>query len=118
MIASSTARILPSGEGHSIWRNIAINSSLLYTIIFNPVLVLHALNSILSFVYPTNLGSPTFNSGVQIHLDVHAHDGFCRLFTLVMVALQSALYFPHKSRTPQPTVTIDYDDNRGAAMSE
>ncbi len=63
--------------------------------ILNPVLVLHFINGILTFLYPGNVQHPILNTSVQPYLDVHADDGFCRLFTVVMVTLQSALYSSH-----------------------
>ncbi len=91
-------RQLSSDDSPSLWRVLRNNPLLLYTMILNPVLVLHFINGLLSLLYPDDLQYAALNTSVQPHLDVHANDGFCRLFTVIMVALQSAVY---SSRAPK-----------------
>ncbi|OAP59623.1 hypothetical protein AYL99_06921 [Fonsecaea erecta] len=97
----------------SAWRVLQQNPSLLYTMIFcNPVLVLHCINGFLSFLYPTAAHDSMFVTSVQPHLDAHAQDGLCRLFTLFMVALQSALYSTQAARITTPPSSDGGTDER------
>lgn len=77
----------------SVWQSLREDRPLVCAIILcNPILVLHCVNGFLSLLYPNAMHDPIFDTWINPHLDVHAHDGFCRFFTLVMVALQSAVY--------------------------
>ena len=78
----------------------------------NPVLVLHVLNGFISLIYPDTVKDSHVNTSVQPHLDVHAHDGFCRLFTLLMVGVQSALYSSQAPKITFPAPLSDDEDER------
>lgn len=95
MSGSSAGRPENVNDDSSFWGLLRSNPSLLCTLILNPVLVLHLINGLLTFFYPGTIRHPISNTSIQPHLDVHANDGFCRLFTLVMVTIQSALYSSH-----------------------
>ncbi|OCT44176.1 hypothetical protein CLCR_00729 [Cladophialophora carrionii] len=84
-----------SEDNRSFYRLLHKNPLLLYTMVLNPVLVLHSINGFLSLLWPDVNSYSTFDTAVQPHFDVHAQDGFCRLFTVVLVALQSVLYSSH-----------------------
>ncbi|OQV04788.1 hypothetical protein CLAIMM_09620, partial [Cladophialophora immunda] len=100
-------------DTRSAWRILQQNPSLLYTMIFcNPVLVLHVINGFLSFLYPTATHDSIFDTSVRPHLDAHAQDGLCRLFTLFMVALQSALYSSQAARITTPRLSDGDTDER------
>ncbi|EXJ65639.1 uncharacterized protein A1O5_11166 [Cladophialophora psammophila CBS 110553] len=80
-------------------------------VLCNPVLVLHLINGLLSFLYPAATHNAIFDTSVQPHLDAHAQDGLCRLFTLFMVALQSALYSSQAAKiTKSSSLNGDRDE--------
>ncbi|EXJ89694.1 hypothetical protein A1O3_02761 [Capronia epimyces CBS 606.96] len=77
------------------WRLIKENCRLLYPMVFcNPVLILHFVNGLLSFLQPNTVYDPTFDTWINPHLDVHADDEICKVFTVLVVVLQLAVYRP------------------------
>lgn len=77
--------------------------SFLYSAVFcNPVLILHFTNAFLSLLRPQAIRDPIFNTWINPHLDVHAHDGLCQIFTGLMVVLQSSFYIALTSNTSEP----------------
>lgn len=63
-------------------------------VVFNPVLLLHLVNGLLSFLQPDAMCNQTFDTWVKPHLDVHANDEFCKIFTVLVVVLQLVIYRP------------------------
>lgn len=63
-------------------------------VLSNPVFVLHIANGILSILRPNSIKNSMFDTWIIPHLDVHADDEACRLFTIVMVLLQLVIYRP------------------------
>ncbi|KAL6244777.1 hypothetical protein RBB50_008305 [Rhinocladiella similis] len=61
-------------------------------VLCNPVLVLHAMNGLLSYLDPAGMSNPLFDTQVNPHLDVHADENFARVFTAVIVMAQLAAY--------------------------
>ncbi|KIX97139.1 uncharacterized protein Z520_07253 [Fonsecaea multimorphosa CBS 102226] len=105
-------------DTRSAWRLLQENPSFLYTMILcNPVLVLHSINGLLSFLYPAAAHDSIFDTLIQPHVDAHAQDGLCHLFTLFMVALQSALYSSQAARIPTPS-PLDGDTDERAVDNE
>jgi hypothetical protein len=100
-----------SEDNPLFFRLLQMKPLLLYTMILNPVLVLHSINGFLSLLYPDVNPYSTFDTSIQPHIDVHAQDGFCRLFTVVMVALQSVLYSSHAPKITFPDSTSENGDD-------
>jgi hypothetical protein len=101
----------PSEDNPLFFRLLQMKPLLLYTMILNPVLVLHFINGFLSLLYPDVNPYSTFDTSIQPHIDVHAQDGYCRLFTVVMVALQSVLYSSHAPKVTFPDSTSENGDD-------
>jgi hypothetical protein len=77
------------------WRQVKDNRHILVpAVVCNPTLVLHALNVLSSCILPPE-PSPALNTWIQPHLDVHANTGSCKIFVLLMVALQLRIYVPN-----------------------
>ncbi|KAJ4511828.1 hypothetical protein HRR83_007278 [Exophiala dermatitidis] len=69
------------------------NRTILYLMILcNPILILHLINGLLSFLRPSVLSDPAFDTWIEPHLDMHAHDEACKVFTILVVMLQLVLY--------------------------
>ncbi|KIW72788.1 hypothetical protein PV04_00963 [Phialophora macrospora] len=102
----------PSEDNSPLFcRLLQMNPLLLLTTILNPVLVLHSINGFLSLLYPDVNPYSIFDTSIQPHIDVHAQDGFCRLFTVVMVVLQSVLYSSHVPKITFPDSTREHGDD-------
>ncbi|KEF58296.1 uncharacterized protein A1O9_06222 [Exophiala aquamarina CBS 119918] len=85
------------------WLKLKRNQRMLASaVVCNPTLVLYSINKVLSIFRPTYLLDPAFDAWVDPLLDVHAHDRSCKVFVLLMVALQIVLYVP---RTPDVGTT-------------
>jgi hypothetical protein len=65
-------------------------SFLLPTIILNPVLFLHSLNTILTQLLPTMNGHEGWSA--QPHLDIHASESLCWGYTALIVWAQMAAF--------------------------
>ncbi|MCJ1228015.1 hypothetical protein MMC12_004674 [Toensbergia leucococca] len=76
-------------------------SYLLPAIFFNPVLFLHTLNTILSrilppIVAPSGIQPPPYSdlgpSAQHPHIDVHASENLCWIYTALMVCMQIVVF--------------------------
>ncbi len=77
------------------WRILKSDCPFLYSAeLFNPVLILHTINVLLSLLQPNETLDLMFDTRITAHLDMHADDNLCRAFTVLMVALQLAIYRP------------------------
>jgi hypothetical protein len=77
------------------WRTLRSDCPFLYSaVLCNPVLILHAINGVLSLLQPNSMCDAMFDTWISAHLDMHADDNLCRAFTVLMVALQLAIYRP------------------------
>ncbi|KIV80880.1 hypothetical protein PV11_08347 [Exophiala sideris] len=63
-------------------------------VLSNPVLILHAMNCFLSCLPTSDVKTSIFETWITAHFDVHADDKLCRAFTVIVVALQLAIYYP------------------------
>lgn len=83
------------------WRKVSSHQRMLTSaVVCNPTLVLYSINKVLNFFRPMCLDTLPFDARIDPFLDVHAHDKSCKVFVLLMVALQLVLYVP---RTTKPS---------------
>lgn len=80
------------------WRRIRTHQRMLTSaVVCNPTLVLYSINKVLSIFRPIRLLDTTFDVRIDPLLDVHAHDKSCKVFVVLMVALQLVLYVPRNT---------------------
>lgn len=80
------------------WQKIKTHQRMLTSaVVCNPTLVLYSINKVLSIFRPTSRLDPAFDTWVDPLLDVHAHDRSCKVFVILIVALQLVLYVPRNS---------------------
>jgi len=108
----SVARSATDEDDRSFGRVLQSNSFILYTVVLNPIFVVHVINGLLSLLSPDDVQHLDFTTSIRPHFDVHMQDGLCRVFTLMMVALQSVLCSSHSPRNPAPSVKSEDDGDR------
>lgn len=82
---------LDDGLNTSSLPSLLSTTYLVPAIFLNPILFLHSVNTILTQILPpvNDFSKATWT---QPHIDIHANDGLCWSYTMVMVAMQLMVF--------------------------